>query len=1365
MTNLPVSGVQLQAQGSAAYFGDMSKAANATNAFGGSIDAAAKQVRDFSANVEKHQHKIGALTTRLDEQRKAFGILEQELDQVTQRYGASSLQAQKKQLALDKLSNAIKTAEGHLTGAQRALANEERALKEAQGVLATHTAKTVDLGDASERATPPIDKLGDTAKETGDDFKRAEKDTRSFTDRAGKGISAFSEIAVGALRHVGEIAIDMFRDAGRALIGFGKDSISVAGDFEAGMNRFGAAAGGSLEAAGVKLEDFRDLFIDIGKELPVSTAEVQDAAIELVKGGLDPLILKTGGLKDAINFAAAAELGLADAAIISVKQLGVWTEATATAEEQTAFLAMSQDLMVRAAGASTVNVDSLSRAMNNAGGQARALNLDYRDFVTGVTLIAPAFSSAEQAGTGFNVFLKELQPNTEPARAAFAELNLLTAEGNSVFFDAQGRFIGVAAAAEVLKDATTGLTDAKKAELLQTIFGIDGMVAANTLIRAGAEGYDILAQKIDQASGVQAAAAAKQAGYNTAMDNFKGSIEALQITIGSKALPLLTDLFNNVLAPAVNTITTLTDALSGNQEAFAELSPTLQEVVKGGQYLAQIIGEATAAFGADGAAGAVATFGAGLDAILPGAGQVAGVIADIIDTAQGVVSSLQAAGAEGGAFGGVLSDLGAIWKEYSATVISTAQAIWGIIQSVFGVVRTFLENNGTEIQAFFKESWDSIYTIITTALQLIRGIVTGVFLVIRDFLNEHGEDIQHILKNAWTIISNVIGGALDIIKGVLTAALKIFQGDWQGAWETIRSMSEGVVKRIWEVIKSTLDLIAGFLGTTLSDIGNTWRQNFESYLRITMEMGKRLYAAGSALITNLWNGAKAEWERFKGWLDAQWQSVRDMLPGSEPKDTSSPLYGLSDAGQAIFENVSQGLRKGTPRLLNTVRDSTADLSQVLERSVSQMGDALTSRLGGILGGIGELFNPTSAKSPLADLLASGEAATANITEGIETGIPDLMRSMDDLTGDLIDAADEMARQAGQAFNDALDKELQEARDKLPGSEPKDTSSPFYDLASVGVGFITNILGGLRSALPDLLAFVTESAEEMRDIVTDVTRDISRAIADALSGRASGLRTQAGNLKDLAAFSDTSDLDAEIKKTEDERYSILLKVNEEMAKGPDANQTVIDQYMEQIRLLEQRKALLEKTGKDQAFIAKDLQYRLDEALRASKQFADPKAAAQYYDLLSRQAFEFADLQREYYDAVAQGDTERMVRLSDQMSLIDQAQQAERAAFVEGQSGQENSYLAILEQIQEIINNTSVAGDMPPFLMQFFQQMQELLQFAGGTGAASPPATAPQIWAGAAGNTSSTVNNYNLGITSSQSPAVVQQGFWIMQAGVA
>lgn len=413
------------------------------------------------------------------------------------------------------------------------------------------------------------------------DMDRAERAVHSFSDateKSGGRVGAAGEMMIGAFRRVGAFGVEMLAEAGRALFDFGVDSIGVAGDFEAGMNRFEAAAG-DIDASG--LEEFRDLFLDIGKELPVSTGDVQDAAIELVKGGLDPAILSAGGLKDAIQFAAAAELDLAEAATIAVKQLGVWTDATATAEEQTAFLAMSQDLLVRAAGASTVNVDKLNAAMNNAGGQARALNLDYKDFVTGLTLVSPAFGSAEQAGTGFNVFLKQLQPSTDPATAAMQELGLWTEETGSAFFDAQGQYIGNREAAELLKQATEGLTDAKKAELLQTIFGIDGMVTANTLAAQGAEGYDILAGKIENASGVQATAALKQAGYNTALDNAKGSLEAMQITLGSKLLPVLTTFLNDYISPGINAITEFADRIFGASDPVAALTSEIDQLIPG----------------------------------------------------------------------------------------------------------------------------------------------------------------------------------------------------------------------------------------------------------------------------------------------------------------------------------------------------------------------------------------------------------------------------------------------------------------------------------------------------------------------------------------------------------------------------------------------------------------------------------------------------------------------------------------------------------------------------------------------------------------------------------------------------------------
>src|SRR5262245_48119671 len=72
------------------------------------------------------------------------------------------------------------------------------------------------------------------------------------TEKAASKTSGASEIMTGALRHIGTIAVDAFMQAGRAAVGFVTDSISVAGDFEAGMNSFAAVAGGALDEAGLK---------------------------------------------------------------------------------------------------------------------------------------------------------------------------------------------------------------------------------------------------------------------------------------------------------------------------------------------------------------------------------------------------------------------------------------------------------------------------------------------------------------------------------------------------------------------------------------------------------------------------------------------------------------------------------------------------------------------------------------------------------------------------------------------------------------------------------------------------------------------------------------------------------------------------------------------------------------------------------------------------------------------------------------------------------------------------------------------------------------------------------------------------------
>jgi len=420
---------------------------------------------------------------------------------------------------------------------------------------------------------PATIKIEINSQASGSGFRDAQEGLNQIDQSAQKasgGISGIGAMAAGAL---GGIVVSAAASAASAIAGVVGSTVGLAGQFEGGMNEFAAAAGGSLEQAGLSVGQFQDLFLQLGSELPVSTMEVQQAAIALVKGGLDPAVLAAGGLRDNLLFASAAGMGLEEAANLSVKMLGTFTNVTDDAATKTAFMAESQNLLVKAANASTLDVASLGDAMLQAGGQARTMGLGYEDFVTTMGLISPAFGSAAEAGTSFKNFLVRLQPTTGPAKDAMEALGLYTKETGSAFFDAEGKFVGVEKASELLKQTTEGLSAEQRVLAFQTIFGNDAMGAAAALAAGGATAYQLFAEQMANANGIAEQSAAVQQGLDFAMTSLQGTIESIQIQIGLKFLPVLTQLVflaNNVL-----------NAFMGSKTAFDALPGPIQVIVSG----------------------------------------------------------------------------------------------------------------------------------------------------------------------------------------------------------------------------------------------------------------------------------------------------------------------------------------------------------------------------------------------------------------------------------------------------------------------------------------------------------------------------------------------------------------------------------------------------------------------------------------------------------------------------------------------------------------------------------------------------------------------------------------------------------------
>ena len=680
---------------------------------------------------------------------------------------------------------------------------------------------------------------GGGLKEAAADIERLDGAARNASGRGG-GVGMMGAAVAGAL---GGAAVAAAGAAANAIGGMVTDSVSLAGQFEGGMNEFSAAAGSSLEAAGMNVQQFQDLFLQLGAKLPVSTMEVQQAAIALVKGGIDPAIIAAGGLESSLNFASAAGMGLEDAANLSVKMLGTFTSVTDSAATKTEFMADAQNLLVKAANASTLDVATLGDAMLQAGGQAKAVGLDYTDFVTTMGLISPSFGSAAEAGTSFKNFLVRLQPSTGPAVKAMSALGLYTKETGSAFFDANGKFIGVEASAELLKNSLSGLSDAQRVSALQTIFGNDAMGAAAALADGGSEAYRKFAEQMGLSNGVMEQAKSVNQGYNFAMTNLQGTFESIKIQLGLAFLPTLTTLIT-VFNDSIN-------AVMGSKDAFDKLPGPIQAVVT---FIRGLVDQGKAfitwwqeiLFVAQNAAGGFGALPAPIELIFRLIGDFTRSIRFLIGLFSPLVAAFQWFG------------INALREIVTFVTTGTSQfvafnALW------------------LRVKAFVNEGLTAIVSYLQTNLSLWVATLT-----------QWGTALWQWVENVLPILLERLNAVVQQIKTYLQANLPGWiatLNQWaMAAWQWIVEATPVVVGFLSQLLNSIIGYVQVNLPTWLSTLAQWANAIIGWIVDAYPKMIEQIMIAVSGIVTYIGSQLPTWLTTLAQWANALWKWIQDAYP-------------------------------------------------------------------------------------------------------------------------------------------------------------------------------------------------------------------------------------------------------------------------------------------------------------------------------------------------------------------------------------------------------------------------------------------------------------------------------------------------------
>jgi TP901 family phage tail tape measure protein len=298
------------------------------------------------------------------------------------------------------------------------------------------------------------------------------------------------------------------------LLAIGGTALGMASKFESAMNRVEAATG----AGAAELKAMRDQAIAFGrdKRFPATAADTADAMENLAKNGRSVADILGGATEATLMLAAATGGPLPEAADLATDLMAQFGK---TAAELPSLVNKISGAMV----ASKLDFDNYRLAVGQAGSVAGNV-MPFEEFNTAIAATAAGFASGSDAGTSFKTFVQRLVPQSKEAAEMMKLLGL-------EFFDADGKFIGVAASAELLRVKLGGLNQEAQQNALTTIFGSDSSRTAIELMKQGADGIARVGAEIDKIS-AKTQAEALMKGWAGALAQTKKAFESAAIAMG-----------------------------------------------------------------------------------------------------------------------------------------------------------------------------------------------------------------------------------------------------------------------------------------------------------------------------------------------------------------------------------------------------------------------------------------------------------------------------------------------------------------------------------------------------------------------------------------------------------------------------------------------------------------------------------------------------------------------------------------------------------------------------------------------------------------------------------------------------------------
>jgi TP901 family phage tail tape measure protein len=381
-------------------------------------------------------------------------------------------------------------------------------------------------------------------------------DTTSFIAGMRAAAASTEDFGKKAASHAGKNSADwnkvgMAAMGAGALIGAGVvTAVKAFADFDKQMSSVKAA---THETAG-NMDALRAAALQAGKDTAFSATEAAQGIEALAKAGVSTKDILGGGLKGALDLAAAGSMDVQAAAEIAASTLTQFSLKGAD-------VGHVADLLAAGAGKAQGEVSDLGYALRQSGTIAAQMGLSVEDTVGALSEFASAGITGSDAGTSFKQMLLSLTPTTDVAKAAMDQYGLS-------FVDANGNILDYTRIAGELQDKLGGLGQAQQIAALKTIFGSDAYRVAAIAMKGGSAAAREWINKVNDTGYAAETARLKTDNLAGDFERLKGSLETAFIGGGSGANAGLRSLVQGL----DSVIDTFNKLPAGAQEATVQVA-------------------------------------------------------------------------------------------------------------------------------------------------------------------------------------------------------------------------------------------------------------------------------------------------------------------------------------------------------------------------------------------------------------------------------------------------------------------------------------------------------------------------------------------------------------------------------------------------------------------------------------------------------------------------------------------------------------------------------------------------------------------------------------------------------------------------